>query len=434
MILLRLVLLCLLALIIPAAAHAQRIGDHPFSQTEATNGPSERIAVVVNDNIISTLDVRARLALALLASDLPNTPEVKQKLMPQVVRNLIDEQLQLQEGKRIDVSVSEEEIKRALDRMAQQNNVPGGDMLAFLQAHNVPPMTLKLQAKATLTWSKVVARTLRPRVDVGDDEVQAAIDRIHENAGKQEYLVSEIFLSVDNPKDEDQVKSFAEQIVARIRSGGSFGAMARQFSQGTGAANGGDIGWIQDGQLPQELNKALMSAKTGEILGPVRSTNGFHILGVREQRLVAAADPKETTLNLQQIFMSFPAGSDKESYSGEVDRATKHLNGCKNLENTIKRDYPSWRWMDLGQIKLADAPVWIADKTKGLSVGKPSEPMISDKGALVLFVCNRDAKTNINREEILNVIGTERLEMLARRQMRDLRRAAYIDVRLNSAP
>jgi peptidyl-prolyl cis-trans isomerase SurA len=314
--------------------------------------------------------------------------------------------------------------------MAEQNNVPGGNLEVFLSQHGVPPETLRAQAKAGLTWNKVVMRELRPRIEVGDDEVQAAVDRIKANAGKQEFLVNEIFLAVDNPKDDAQVKNIADQLAQQIRTGGNFAAIARQFSQGTGAANGGDIGWVQEGQLSPELNKALLATREGQITDPVRSSNGWHILGVRETRTVAAIDIKASTINLQQVFRTFTSGEDKQSVLQEASKLREAVSGCGDLFRRVQSDFPRWRWMDLGDVAPDKAPAWISERTAKLSVGRSTEPMATDKGALILFLCRRDGTPNIDRNEILNTIGSERLELLARREIRDMRRKAYIDVRL----
>ena len=417
-----------LLLLVASPVWAQRVHQPLAGGEDSLAG--ERIAAVVNDSIISTSDVRARMALAMLTSGLPDTPEVKQHLLPQALRSLVDEQLQIQEGKRIDINVTAEEIRQAINRIVQENNIPGGDMAAFLSSHGVPPATMDMQAKASLTWNKVIQRELRPRVDVGDDEVDAAVARMRANVGKEEYLVSEIYLAVDNATDEDQVKHLAESLVQQIKSGTSFSAVARQFSQSAGASGGGDIGWIQTGQLAPELNAALQGMKAGDIAGPLRIANGFHILGVREKRTISLGESKESSLVLQQAFRPFAGADDKENALKDAARLRQSGEDCKDLSARLAHDFSGWRWQNLGEVKLAGAPSWLLDKTRDVAAGHASEPLVTDKGALVLFVCERKMTESVNREGILSGIGSERMELLARRLLRDLRRDAYVDVRL----
>lgn len=390
------------------------------------------IAAVVNDSVISFSDVSARMRLALLTSGLPNTPEVRKRLLQQVLRSLIDEQLQIQEAKRLSITVSDEEIQNAISRLAEDNKIPGGDMAGFLRANGIPPSSLEEQARAALSWNKVVQRQLRPNVDIGDDEIDAAIERIRANAGKQEYLVSEIFLPVDNPKDQEQIKSFADNLYNQIKSGTSFGAIARQFSQSTGAKNGGDIGWIQEGQLPSDLDNSLKQLEAGQISQPILSANGFHILGVREKRTVAGVNANEAGLSLQQVLLPATAQLGKAETIAEAKKIQETVSSCDSLQEKLKSDFPLWRWQDLGEIKQDKAPDWIKEKTSQVAVGHATNLLATDKGALMLFVCKRDFKDQIDRSAIMSTIGVERLELQARRLLRDLRRNAYLDIRLPS--
>lgn len=415
-----------LALVAAPPAFAQRVSSLP-TQTEASI--TEGIVAVVNDSIISSSDLRARMGLAILSAGMPATEEVQRKLMPQVLRALIDEQLQLQEGKKQGITVSAEEVSKAMEQIAADNRIPG-DMSGFLKSKGISPSTLKTQVKATLTWNRVLAREIRPRIDIGDDEIEAVIQRMRANAGKQEYLVSEIFLATDKPEDEDQVKALAEKLVEQIKGGVVFGAAARQFSQGLGAGHGGDIGWIQAGQLAPEIDRVLPSLNPNEVAGPIRTASGYHILGIRDKRTIALGNPKDLTVKLQQIFRPFGAGADKETLIREARVMRERIQSCDNLQQNVAASFPMWRWQDLGNVKLDKAPAWLAEKVANIPDGQASDPMATDKGALMVFVCGRSMDETIDREALRNAIGTEKMELLARRLLRDLRKSAYIDVRL----
>jgi len=415
---------------LPVTGWAQRVDQLPGVSNAPTD---ERIAAVVNDNVISTSDIDARMKLAMLSAGLPDSPEIRQKLLPQILRGLIDEQLQLQEAKRLDISVPKDEIEQTITKIGHDNNIPG-DIRTYITDHGGSADALVQQVKAGLSWGKVVQRELRPHIEVGDDEIDAVIKRIRADAGKEEYLVSEILLAVDNPKEEEQVKQFGENLVQQLKAGANFGAVARQFSQGTGAAAGGDIGWIQEGQLPPELSHTLTDMKQGDIAGPIRSTSGFHILGLREKRVISLGNGKDVRVNLQQVFRPFSADIDKDALLQEADKLRASLKSCSSLQN-LSATFPGWHWNTMGDVELDKAPSFIADKVRDLSVGQGSEPLATDKGALIVFVCDRHVPDdNINREAITNTIGTDKLELQARRLLRDLRRGAYLDIRMGAAP
>ena len=102
-----------IALTSPVMAQSMLSLSNPAASSAASPGVRDRIAAVVNDNVITTLDIRQRMTLALLSSGLPESPEIEQRLLPQVLRGLIDEQLQLQEAKRLDITVTQEDIDKA---------------------------------------------------------------------------------------------------------------------------------------------------------------------------------------------------------------------------------------------------------------------------------------------------------------------------------
>jgi len=416
------------------AARPSLLQTPQATQTPPLAGLSDGIAIIVNETPITVADVRNRINLSVLSSGLPNAPEVRQNISVQVVRALINEQLQIQESDKLGISVTEQEIDEALKRIAVDNKIPGGDMSAFLRANGIPPVTLRQQIKATLAWNKYIMRTLRPRVDIGEDEIDEAASRMRANAGRQEFLLSEIYLPVDKPEEEGQVHELAEKLADQLKHGAVFGAIARQFSQSAGAGTGGDMGWIQSGQLEPELDKVMQTLQAGEIAGPVRSASGYTILGVREKRTVAMGDVKELSVTLQQAFHPYSSSDDKEALLREANKIRQDITSCDRLSEQLPSRYPGWRWQDLGEVKLDTAPSWLAQKVENISEGHASEAMATGKGALMLFVCGRSMPENIDRNAIRTSIGTERLELLARRQIRDLRRDAFVDVRLKAVP
>jgi peptidyl-prolyl cis-trans isomerase SurA len=212
----------------------------------------------------------------------------------------VDERLQLQEASRANVSVTEKEITDALGRVAEQNRMQRDQLEKMLSSQGVPRSTLEDQIRSTIAWGKLVQRRLRPSIEIGQDEIDQVIQRIQANAGKPEYLAAEIFLAVDAPEREDDVRRLADRLYEQIGQGASFPAVARQFSQSAGAANGGDLGWVQQGQLPEDLDAALKQLRPGQATRPIRSITGYHILMLRDERAVGGANslpPREQIMN-----------------------------------------------------------------------------------------------------------------------------------------
>ncbi len=461
----------LLAAGAPAAAQT-RAPNAPGTPAAGTQGPSERIAAVVNDEVISLSDVHARIRLALLNAGVQDNAETRQRLTPQVLRQLVDERLQLQEARRLGVSVPSKEIDEAIGRIAEQNRMGRPQLESLLKAQKVPLSTLREQVRALLSWQRVMQRRIRQEVVIGDEEVDAVMQRIKANIGKPEYLVAEIFLAVDSPDQDEEVRRNADRLVDEVRRGGNFAALARQFSQSAGAASGGDMGWVRTGELNPELDKVLSTMRAGQLSAPVRTATGYHVLLVRDQRpfgsTVSSAPPPpppqprpqpkpdlaKAKVNMKQIVIPAPSKEELKAVQAQAEKLRKSIKSCADFDEKAKAmGIPESG--DMGMMRVKDLAPGLQPLAVGIPLGQPSPVLMSPGGAIILIVCKRDvpmiepppapepqpvaapAPPPIDpkdikmppREEIERDLINERGDLLARRYLRDLRRSAFVEIR-----
>ncbi len=393
--------------------------------------PVERIAAVVNEDAISVLDLKARLRLALLSSGLPDTPDTRQRLGPQVLRSLIDEKLQIQESKRLGVSVTEQELDTALAHVAEQNHMQRAGLEKLLEQRKVPLSSLVGQIRANIAWTKLIQRKLRPTIQIGDEEIDGTLDKLRTNIGKPEYLAAEIFLAVDQPSHEGEVRQLADRLVDEIRKGTAFPAVARQFSQAAGAGNGGDLGWIQPGQLPEELDRILVTMRPGQLSAPIRDASGYHILLIRDQRTLNGGDARETKVHLKQLVLPIGAHGDRKTQLARAAALGERIKSCAALDEEL-RAAGQEKVGDVGSVRAGDLPPELGRLVNELPIGQLSPPFGNDRQIMVIAVCERKAANGglPTREAIATSLSNERLDMLQRRYLIDLKRAAYVDVRM----
>ena len=387
-----------------------------------------RAAAVVNDEVISMLDLSMRTRLALLAAGLEATQENFARLQPQVLRSLIDERLQMQEAARLDIEVAEDEVRLALGNVAQQNNMTPEAFQDFLQRNSILPNVMADQVRAGLTWREVVNRRLRPTVEISDDEVDEQIARQQNTAGGEEFRVYEIFLAVDNVIQEQEVLATAQRLLQQLQSGAQFPAVARQVSQSPTAAAGGDLGWVGLGQLPEEVAQAVGQMQPGQVSQPINTFGGIYIVALRDRRLRRVG---EVTVDLKQVLYTLPSGSGEAAARealAKAQQARGQIGSCADAD-LVARQAGSQGSGDIGSVALNDLPDQLRQIVSNLQIGVPSEPVRLSGGIGVLVVCGRDDGT-INRDKILEDLAQQRIDMLARRYIRDLRRSANVDVRL----
>lgn len=393
----------------------------------------QRIAAIVNNNVISMYDLVSRLRLVIVSSRLPNTAETRRRLAPQILRKLIDEQLELQEAARLNIRVTKGNMKRAITALEKRNNLAPGGFAAFLAKSGLPMHAVLGQLRAAIAWNKVVAQRIRPRVRVSPEEVDAVLKRIRNNQSSLQYQVSDIFLPIDSPKRETAVRATAIRLVKQLRNGGDFAAIARQFSQGGTAADGGRMGWVQRGQLKSALDEALGTMKPGEISNPIRSLTGFHILYLRQRRTIVAKPRNDLSVSLRQIVLKFPKDATAKDIAGQRQLATLISETAKGCPDMIKlgRELGVTSASALKQVKVKDLAANLRDLALSLKLQTASKPIESADGVSVIMICNRDTEANLpSRQEITTNLGRERMSVMVRRYLRDLRLGAYLDVRI----
>jgi peptidyl-prolyl cis-trans isomerase SurA len=391
-----------------------------------------RIAAVVNDEIVSDGDLNAQVRLVELSSNIPDTPENRKRLTPQVLRTLIDQRLQLQEAKHLSISVPPDEVAKAIANIEQRNNMPKGGLEAYLKSHGLPANTLSDQITATLAFSKIVQMRVSQDVQVSEDEVNDAMKRLQADIGKPQNRVAEIFLAVDNPSQEDEIRQLADRLIEQIRGGANFASVAQQFSQSPSAAVGGDIGWVTPSELSPRLAEAIDKMGPGQMSYPVRTPAGFYVLYLMDRRIFGTENPEQVTLSLNEVvFPVAPTATPDEraKSQAEAQRVSGEAKSCGEMAKIGAERAPQLS-RQIPQLHGSDLPQQIRQQVLALKVGEASKPMALDGGIGVVMVCERQAPPGLpSRDELTDNIARERLDALARRYMRDLRRGAYVDIR-----
>ncbi len=392
-----------------------------------------KATAIVNGDVITGTDVDQRLALVILANGGKVAPEERERLRTQVLSNLIDETLQIQEAKANDVEVTKPEVDQSYTRVAQGFKRTPVQMDEFLKTNGSSARSIKRQIEGEMAWSRLLRRRVEPFVNIGDEEVKAVSDRLSASKGTTEYRVGEIYLSA-TPENQQDVFANAGKILAQLRSGGSFAAYARQFSESSSAGVGGDLGWIRPGQLPEELSQVLPTMVVGQIAGPIAVSGGFSILYLIDTKKILVADPRDAVLSLRQLSIAFPASLTKEAAQARANAfvaATQKMQGCGGAEAVSKQF--DGDIVDNAQIPVRDLPPALQDMLAQLQVGQSTPPFGSQaEGVRVLILCGRDdpqVADGPSTEQIEGQLREERINRRAQVYLRDLRRDAVIDYR-----
>ncbi len=393
-----------------------------------------RPVAVVNDSIITQYDLDNRIALAIASSGLANDPQTRQKTQKQVMQSLINEVLQLQEAQKAGISIGPTDVDATIARIAKQN---GTDLRQFLQQmrnSGVSPSTLRQQIRAQMSWVQLVGRRLGSQVQVTDEEVNRSVLRLQQNKGRTERLLAEIFLPSDQNGSFQAAEQTMQVILQELRNRKSFGAIAQQFSQSATAAKGGDLGWVMEGQLAADVERALTNSRKGTVTKPIKTPNGIYIYAVRGTRQIGVGRTVELAA-IKQLIIAMPA--DAQSQAGQQGLAkaygvSESVRSCAEFDNAMAT-IGDQGTEDRGMVELSSFPPDLAKLLSGQPIGKPTPPIPAPNGAAILIVCDRQTRTensSVEPAKIKRQLQEERLSVLAQRFLRDLRRKAYIDLRI----
>jgi peptidyl-prolyl cis-trans isomerase SurA len=397
----------------------------------------QRIAAVVNDEVVSLQDLNDRLDLVMFTSGVGDTAEARQGLTPQVLRALVEEELQLQEAKRLGIQVSDQEIDQALANIAERNSMDVVGLRRLLANNQIHFSTLLAQIRAQIAWVKVVNQVVRPRVNVTVDQLDLAVQEARLNERQPEYLLSEIVLPIDNPSQEDAVAADAERLIQAVRDGGSFEALARQVSAAASAERGGDLGWLRSAAIPPELAGALEQLKPGDVSAPLRSPIGYHVFWLRDRRLAppeVAGGDAQVEVELSQILFAYDEAEGEAGTPRLREQALAmrpQLTDCITIDRLAsQRRLPASG--DLGWVRIGDLPPAFAQVLIDLPIGQVSAPLQGPAGIHLIMVCDRRGAVQSapQRDEIAKRLEAEQIDRLARRYLRDLRQQAFVDIRM----
>jgi len=426
---------------------------------------TQRIAAVVNDEVISGYDLEQRLKLVISSSGMQPTDEVLKRIQPQILRALVEERLEIQEAIKQKIKVEDKEVEQALINVARQNNMTATEIGSFLAKGNIDVSTLRDQIRANLAWSKLVNQRFGPRIYITDEDVKTELDRMSQSIAQTQYLIAEIVLRVESPDQDEEVHKTADRLEEQLRQGAPFPAVAQQFSQALTAASGGDLGWVQRNQLPTEVSAALETLSPNQVSKPIRTAGAYHIIFLRNKREAGkmrpimseaaergpAAQRAIKRVQLKQMILPLPANASEGKVKAAMEEATAaraKLKGCENVEE-VAASNKAFKVASLPMTPFSQIAPVFQQAAMATPDGQATQPFHSSLGIHIIVVCKRElgdapreaeAKpTKVaaaepepglpNRDEVEGRLYNQQLSMMSRRYLRDLRRDAVVEYR-----
>jgi peptidyl-prolyl cis-trans isomerase SurA len=402
---------------------------------QAAGGSVNSIVAVVNGDVVTRSEVESRRRLLALSAGMAGDAGAQGG--DQILRLLIDERLRIQELSRRRIPVTDQDIASSVANIESRNGLPPGGVVQNLRRAGIEPRVLYDQIRAQIGWARLLRGMLGEQANIPDAEVNEFLAAQRARLGEPEFLVSEIFIPVENPGQEAQVRRFVTDVIQRLRQGVPFPMVAAQFSQSQSAIQGGAMDWMTGDRFDPAVASILKQMPEGAISNPIRVPGGFEIVLLRDRR-VSGRD-MATIMNMRQVFLPFEGQVNPQAPTAQqlaqLQRAqtlSDQARGCEAMDAAARG---SPRPADPGPVRLDNiTPPELRDLLGTLPIGRATQPIISVDGALIFMVCSRETRNmaEANPQQAREILLRDRVELLSRQLQRDLRRRAQIDIRTNN--
>jgi peptidyl-prolyl cis-trans isomerase SurA len=403
--------------------------------------PLDRVLVVVNDEAITQWDVneqRRVLVSQMQASKVtPPPPDVLDK---QVLERLIVERAVLQYAKETGIRVDDTTVERTILRVAEENKLSPEEFRKVLEREGIPYGNYREDIRRQITIQRVRDREVDSKVTVSDAEVDNYLATIASQAGgEDEYRLSHIYITVPEQASPDAVEASrkrAEQALAEVKGGKSFAEVAAAYSSAPDATSGGDLGWRTRARLPSVFADVVQKMKPGEVSPVLRSTSGFHVVKLVDERNRDQPTVVDQT-HARHILIKVNEQTSEADAKAKIDRLRERLVAGASFEDIARansEDTSSAKGGDLGWLSPGDTVPDFEHAMDKLGVNEISQPVRTPFGWHLIQVVERrkqDVTQQRRREEARKAIRQRKSDEQFEEFVRQLRDRTYVEYKLD---
>ena len=415
----------------------------PTSPVMAQNLGLDRIAVVVNFEAITDLEVKQRVSQALssLAERGIAAPgaEVVRK---QVIEQMIIERAALQLAKEMNMRVDEAAVDRAIEQIARNNQLDRDELLRRASAQGRDIAGFREGLRGELLMQRLREREVDARVQVSEAEVDAVLASLGA-AANTEYQLSQILIRLPESASPEQTEKARARMLSlrqQLATGANFAQMAAANSEAPEASAGGDLGWRAAERLPTLFFREIEKLKPGQLSTIIRSAAGFHLLRLNDQRQVsAAAGPPVVQWRARHILFRVSESLPEAEAMSRAEQVVKRLKAGEDFAENAKKfssDSSAARGGDLGWLLPGDTVPEFERAMSQLEVNQVSEPIRTPFGLHIIQVVEKRtevAPVERQRAQIRQALRERKAEEAYDGWLQELRDRAYVEYRGDTA-
>ena len=418
------------------AALAFAYGIHASAQMETVDG----IVAIVNDDVVLASEVVERFDAVMQQLKADGAPDIERDiLLDQIVERLVLESLQLQEADSRGVVLDDETLTRAVRDYAVQNRMDIDQFIAALDQEGISYRAFREQVRRQLTLDRVQREVVNRRVYITEQDIdQLLASPFFAEQISDEYRVGHILLAVDQNAPAEKVQALAAKadgLVAQLRDGADFAALAVEHSSASTALEGGDLGWRKASRLPRLFAEQVLGLEVGGVIEPLRNSSGIHIVKLLDQR-GASQQIDDQTLVRHILLKPSAIRTEEQTRTAIEDLRQRIVDGASFAELAIEHSEDPGSALAGGDLGWSTADQFVREFQEamaGTDVDALSPPFRSEFGWHILEVQGRrqqDASDEARRDYAVRVLHAQRFEERMEEWLTEIRDEAFVEKRL----
>jgi peptidyl-prolyl cis-trans isomerase SurA len=399
--------------------------------------PLDRVVAIVNDNVITQSQLDKQIKLVKIQSQQTNTPiPAASELRDKVLQNLIDEQLQLQMATKAGIKVSDTDLDQAITHIAQQNGISVADLQSKLAQQGMNYDQYRQQIRKQMILSQVQQQMVAPRVTVSPQEVNDVMPMLAKQpTSDAAYHLLDMYVPLSDQPTAQQVNTAQQQaqaLIAKLRAGADFKQLVISSST---TVQGGDLGWHKLTDMPDAFVSLVKSMQVGDVGGPIRAANGFHIVKLVEIKGNSAVPHNLVQTHVRHILIKpTPLENDAQVKDRLTRLRIQILNGVDfaKLADINSQDPGSkTKGGDLGWVEPGMLDPTFEAQMNRLKPNEVSQPFQTPFGWHIVQVLERktvqDDKAYL-KEQAGQLVYQRKMQEALKNWLQGLRSAAYIKI------
>jgi len=400
----------------------------------------DRVAVIVDNSVVLQSDIddivqRVKRNATAANQTLPSDAALR----TQATERLIMTNLQLQMAQRMGLQISDAQLDEAIRNIAQEEKLSLEAFRRQVMAEEGDYQRFRERIREEMITGEVVRANVQRRIYISPQEVESVMKLMDEQgASNEQYNLGHILIAIPSQATSEEItdaKDRADKVLALLRDGSDFKRIAIASSSGSNALEGGELGWMNINEMPTLFSEAIRGRKKTDIIGPLRSGAGFHILTIFDIRGENVAEINEVKSRHILIKPSIILSEDR-ARTMLADFVTKLRAGEADFAELAKQhsEDPGSK-LNGGELGWSEPEVFVPafrDTLNRLAVNEISEPFRTEHGwhiAQVLEKRTVDATADKKRQQVYRMIFNRRYSEEATNFLRELRNDAHIEVR-----